>query len=54
MGLAANYVASLIQRHHWINYVGLAVILYVAVTMIYEGWIGGERVPGLSSLLGVG
>ena len=31
MGLAANYVARLIQRYHWINYIGLAVILWVAV-----------------------
>src|SRR4051812_37863808 len=53
MGLAANYVARLIQRYHWINYVGLAVILYVGVTMIYEGWIGGEHVLGLRSALGV-
>ena len=30
MGLAANYVARLIQRYHWINYIGLAVILWVA------------------------
>ena len=30
MGLAANYVARLIHRYHWINYLGLAVILYVA------------------------
>src|ERR1051325_8552107 len=42
MGFAANFVARLIQRHHWINYIGLAVILYVAVKMIYEGWVGGE------------
>jgi predicted tellurium resistance membrane protein TerC len=51
MGLAANYVAKLIQRHHWINYIGLAVILYVAATMIYEGWVGGEHVLGLRSVL---
>ncbi len=54
MGFAANYVARLIQRYHWLNYVGLAVILYVAVTMIYEGWVGGEHVLGLRSVLGVG
>ncbi len=52
MGLAANYVAKLIQRYHWINYIGLAVILYVAVTMIYEGWMGGEHVLGLRHVLG--
>src|SRR5215217_6366273 len=52
MGLAANYVARLIQRYHWINYIGLAVILYVAVNMIYEGWVGGEHVLGLRKVLG--
>src|SRR5215208_7798300 len=30
MGFAANYVARLIQRYHWINYIGLAVILWVS------------------------
>jgi predicted tellurium resistance membrane protein TerC len=54
MGLAANYVAKLIQRHHWVSYIGLAVILYVALGMIYEGWVGGEHVMGLRSLLPVG
>jgi YjbE family integral membrane protein len=54
MGLAANYVAKLIQRYHWISYIGLAVILYVAGKMIYEGWVGGEHVLGLRSLLGLG
>jgi predicted tellurium resistance membrane protein TerC len=41
------------QRYHWINYVGLAVILYVALTMVYEGWVGGEHVLGLRSVLGL-
>ena len=54
MGLAANYVARLIHRYHWINYIGLAVILYVAVSMIYEGWVGGDHVLGLRSVLGLG
>ena len=52
MGFAANYVAKLIQRYHWINYVGLVVILYVAAMMIYEGWVGGEHVLGLRNVLG--
>src|SRR3982751_1557978 len=30
MGFAANYVARLIRRYHWINYIGFAVILWVA------------------------
>src|SRR3954454_830543 len=54
MGLAANYVAKLIQSHHWINYIGLAVILWVACNMIYEGWVGGENVLGLRQVLPLG
>jgi YjbE family integral membrane protein len=54
MGLAANYVAKLIERHHWINYIGLAVILWVACNMIYEGYMGGEHVLGLRHVLGLG
>jgi YjbE family integral membrane protein len=54
MGLAANYVAKLIQRYPWINYIGLAVILYVAVTMIYEGWMGDDHFLGLRNVLGLG
>ncbi|GLR46769.1 YjbE family putative metal transport protein [Sphingomonas astaxanthinifaciens] len=37
MGLAANYVARLIQRFHWIAWIGLAMILYVALNMIWHG-----------------
>lgn len=54
MGLAANYVARLIQRYHWINYIGLAVILWVAGNMIYEGWVGDDNVLGLRSVLRLG
>jgi|SRR4249919_2698978 len=52
MGFAANYVAKLIQRYHWINYIGLVVILYVGINMIYEGWVGGEHILGLRNALG--
>ena len=37
MAVAANYIARLIERYHWIAYIGLAVILYVAGSMIYHG-----------------
>ena len=37
MGLAAAYIAGLLERHHWIAYIGLAVIFYVAVEMIAAG-----------------
>jgi len=54
MGFAANYVARLIQRYHWINYIGLVVILYVGAGMIYEGWVGGEHVLGLRNAMHLG
>src|SRR5215469_1873532 len=37
MGVAANLIAQLLQKHRWIAYVGLAIILYVACEMIYRG-----------------
>lgn len=37
MGIAASFIARLLQNHRWIAYVGLAVILYVAIEMIYRG-----------------
>ena len=37
MAVAANYIAKLLERHHWIAYVGLLVIAYVAIDMIYRG-----------------
>ena len=38
MGLAASFIARLLGKHRWIAYVGLAIILYVAVEMIWRGW----------------
>ena len=37
MAVAANYIAKLLQRHHWIAYVGLGVIFYVSLDMIWRG-----------------
>ena len=39
MGVAATAIASLLNRYHWIAYVGTAIIAYVAVIMIWEGSI---------------
>jgi YjbE family integral membrane protein len=38
MGVAANIIAKYIERYRWIGWVGLAVILYVALKMIWEGF----------------
>jgi YjbE family integral membrane protein len=37
MGVAASLVARLLNRHRWIAYGGLAIILYVAFDMIWRG-----------------
>jgi len=50
MGIAANIIAKYIERYRWIAYAGLAVILFVALKMIYDGWVD-PRV-GLGVLFG--
>jgi len=37
MGVAATYIARVLHRFRWIAWLGLLVILFVAVRMIYEG-----------------
>ena len=37
MGIAASFIARLLQKHRWIAYIGLLIILYVALQMIYDG-----------------
>ena len=46
MGFAANFIANLLQKHRWVAYVGLLIILYVAFDMCYRGaqevWLNGK------------
>jgi YjbE family integral membrane protein len=37
MGAAANFIARYIDRYRWIAWVGLLVILWVALKMIFDG-----------------
>lgn len=37
MGVAATWIARLLHHHRWIGYVGLAIVLYVALHMMWEG-----------------
>ena len=37
MGVAATFIARLLDKHRWIAWLGLLVILYVAISMIWEG-----------------
>jgi YjbE family integral membrane protein len=50
MGIAASFIATLLQKHRWIAYVGLAVILYVALEMIFRG--GMEVRPYVGAWMG--
>jgi YjbE family integral membrane protein len=37
MGVAATVIARVLKRYFWISYIGLAMIAWVAITMIWEG-----------------
>jgi len=43
MGLAANLIAGLLEKYRWISWVGLLIVVYVALAMI---WHGGHEVAG--------
>jgi YjbE family integral membrane protein len=47
MGVAASFIARLLNRHRWIAYIGLAIILYVSFDMIWRGAL--EVWPHVSS-----
>jgi predicted tellurium resistance membrane protein TerC len=37
MGVAANMVAGMLNRYRWIGYAGLLIVVYVALSMIWDG-----------------
>lgn len=37
MGFAASFIARLLEKHRWVAYIGLLIILYVAFDMCYRG-----------------
>ena len=51
MGAAATVIANLLKRFHWIAYVGLAVILWVAIDMIWRGSMEVVTKVDLTNLL---
>ena len=52
MGVAATLIANLLSKHRWIAWVGLLVILYVAVDMIWAGTHQvADKVPGSYAFL---
>lgn len=58
MGVAANFIAAIIEKHRWIGYAGVAVIVLAGAAMIWEdghtflpayvptppAWLGGETI----------
>jgi len=38
MGVAADLLARLLQKQRWIAWLGLAIVAYVAIVMIFDGW----------------
>jgi YjbE family integral membrane protein len=54
MGLASSFIAGLLNRFRWIAWVGLAIILYVAIRMVYEGvdQLVGHSLPMIPFLKG--
>ncbi|MBO0764968.1 MAG: TerC family protein [Hyphomicrobiaceae bacterium] len=65
MAVAANYIANLMGRYPWITWIGLAIIVYVAFDMIFEGsrevacatwggvWCSQDMLGLLGTLLGL-
>ena len=59
MAVAANFIADLLARYPWIAWIGLLVILYVALDMVFDGsreiacaaWKGVWCAPDLVSLI---
>lgn len=49
MGVAANFIARIINRYHWLAWAGLLLVLYVAATMIFHG---GQEVIAVAAPLG--
>lgn len=50
MGLAASFIARLLNRYRWIAYVGLAIIVYVAGNMIWHGLL--DVTPVIAGVMG--
>ena len=54
MGVAASLIARLLSRYRWIAWIGLLIILYVAIKMIYEGsdQLLGHTLPAIPLIKG--
>jgi predicted tellurium resistance membrane protein TerC len=46
MGIASSLVAKLLNRFKWIGWIGVAIIVYVAIDMIWNGSVDLWRLYG--------
>jgi YjbE family integral membrane protein len=59
MAVASNYIANILARYPWITWIGLLIILWVALDMIFDGsrevacaaWEGAWCAPDLTTLI---
>lgn len=48
MGVAASYIAKLLEKYKWIAWIGLIIVLFVAFKMIWDGgWDVAEKMGWL-------
>jgi YjbE family integral membrane protein len=54
MGVAATLIARILARYRWIGWLGLAIIVYVAINMLYSGadQLAGGTLPAIPLLQG--
>jgi YjbE family integral membrane protein len=53
MAVASHYIARLLGQYPWITWIGLFIIVYVALSMIWDGWHQVGRVYPAISLSGI-
>ena len=51
MGIASTYIARLLDRWFWISWIGLGIVTFVALRMI---WDGSAQILHHTAALGLG
>jgi len=47
MAFFATLVCKVLNRHPWISYIGVALLVYVAGEMIHSGWTDMAKFMGV-------
>lgn len=51
MGMAASLIAKLLHKYPWISYAGVFIVLFVAVRMIWDGFVRLNDTGGMDNAL---